>query len=281
MTDKPIIEVQEVSFNYPGGENVLQNVNLSILEGEYVAIVGQNGSGKTTLAKHFNGLLKPVKGEVYTDGMSTNNVTIAELSRLVGYVFQNPDDMLFSSSVEEEIGYGPRILELDDDEIDNRVQNILQMLGLEALRDQHPFSLSLGDRQRLAVACALSLEPDVFLFDEPTTGQDFVGAKQIMDIIDTLHSSGKTIIIITHDMRIVAEYTQRVVVMNEGRISLDAPPEKAFTESKTLKKLSLLPPQVTQLAEEMSWKSPAILSVDNFCDRFELIKKIETEHKLQ
>lgn len=280
MTNKPIIDVQELSFHYPGGEEILHNVNLSIQPGEFVAIVGQNGSGKTTLAKHFNGLLKPIKGEVLTGGMNTKDVKISQLSRLIGYVFQNPDDMLFSSSVEEEIGYGPKILELSDEEIDSRVENIMNILALEPLRDQHPFALSLGDRQRLAVACALSLEPEGFLFDEPTTGQDFKGSNQIMEIIDKLHIAGNTIVIITHDMRIVAEYAQRVIVMNQGKVALDAPPEEAFSESQTLKELSLYPPQVTQLAEELSWKSPAVLSVEDFCDRFESNHKLQTAQKL-
>lgn len=280
MTNKPIIDVQELSFHYPGGEEILHNVNLSIQPGEFVAIVGQNGSGKTTLAKHFNGLLKPIKGEVLTGGMNTKDVKISQLSRLIGYVFQNPDDMLFSSSVEEEIGYGPKILELSDEEIDSRVENIMNILALEPLRDQHPFALSLGDRQRLAVACALSLEPEGFLFDEPTTGQDFEGSNQIMEIIDKLHIAGNTIVIITHDMRIVAEYAQRVIVMNQGKVALDAPPEEAFSESQTLKELSLYPPQVTQLAEELSWKSPAVLSVEDFCDRFESNHKLQTAQKL-
>lgn len=280
MTNKPIIDVQELSFHYPGGEEILHNVNLSIQPGEFVAIVGQNGSGKTTLAKHFNGLLKPIKGEVLTGGMNTKDVKISQLSRLIGYVFQNPDDMLFSSSVEEEIGYGPKILELSDEEIDSRVENIMNILALEPLRDQHPFALSLGDRQRLAVACALSLEPEGFLFDEPTTGQDFEGSNQIMEIIDKLHIAGNTIVIITHDMRIVAEYAQRVIVMSQGKVALDAPPEEAFSESQTLKELSLYPPQVTQLAEELSWKSPAVLSVEDFCDRFESNHKLQTAQKL-
>lgn len=280
MTNKPIIDVQELSFHYPGGEEILHNVNLSIQPGEFVAIVGQNGSGKTTLAKHFNGLLKPIKGDVLTGGMNTKDVKISQLSRLIGYVFQNPDDMLFSSSVEEEIGYGPKILELSDEEIDSRVENIMNILALEPLRDQHPFALSLGDRQRLAVACALSLEPEGFLFDEPTTGQDFEGSNQIMEIIDKLHTAGNTIVIITHDMRIVAEYAQRVIVMSQGKVALDAPPEEAFSESQTLKELSLYPPQVTQLAEELSWKSPAVLSVEDFCDRFESNHKLQTAQKL-
>lgn len=280
MSNKSIIDVQNLSFHYPGGEEILHNVNLSIQPGEFVAIVGQNGSGKTTLAKHFNGLLKPIKGDVFTGGMNTKDVKISQLSRMIGYVFQNPDDMLFTSSVEEEIGYGPKILKLSEDEIASRVENILEILALEPLRDHHPFSLSLGDRQRLAVACALSLKPEGFLFDEPTTGQDFVGSNQIMEIINKLHAAGNTIVIITHDMRIVAEYAQRIIIMNQGEVALDAPPDEAFSESKALKELSLFPPQVTQLAEELSWKSPAVLTVEDFCDRFESNHKLQAARKL-
>jgi energy-coupling factor transport system ATP-binding protein len=243
----------------------LRGINLSIAPGEYLALVGQNGSGKTTLAKHLNGLLKPTSGRVTVKNQDICNTKVSQLSRQVGYVFQNPDDMLFCSSVEEEVAFGPRMIGCTAQEIRQRVEQTIELLGLAPLRDQHPFALSLGDRQRVAVACALSMDPEVFVFDEPTTGQDYFGGKSIMAIIDRLHQAGRTVIIITHDMQMVAEHARRVVVLSGGQIALDATPEQAFTCLDVLEKLCLRPPQVTLFACQLGMQGKAILSVDQMC----------------
>lgn len=266
MDREPIITVENLTHVYPNGVEALCGVSIEICKGEYLAIVGQNGSGKTTLAKHLNGLLKPTQGTIKVGDKDASKARVSELSRIIGYVFQNPDDMLFCNSVEEEIGFGPRMIGCSKDEIQRRVTETIQVLGLESLRDQHPFALSLGDRQRLAVACALSMEPEVFVFDEPTTGQDYFGGQRIMAIIDRLHASGKTIIIITHDMQMVAEHARRVVVVSAGQIALDAPPDKAFAQIELLEKLSLRPPQITRFAFRMGWTDRAILNVCEMCD---------------
>jgi energy-coupling factor transport system ATP-binding protein len=267
MPAETVLAVEGLEHVYPNGVAALREVSLAICAGEYVAIVGQNGSGKTTLAKHFNGLLAPTRGRVLVNGQDIAGRRVSELSRAVGYVFQNPDDMLFCASVEEEIAFGPRVQGGQPEEIQARVEQILVALGLDGLRDQHPFSLSLGDRQRLAVACALSLDPQVFVFDEPTTGQDYFGGQSIMKLIDALHAGGKTIVIITHDMQMVAEHAQRVVVMNQGRVALDATPSEAFRQLDLLEKLSLRPPQVTQLAHRLGYDREAVLTVAQMCAR--------------
>jgi energy-coupling factor transport system ATP-binding protein len=264
--NEEIIRVENLRHSYPNGVEALCSINLTITRGEYVALVGQNGSGKTTLAKHFNGLLKPTSGEVWVKRENVREKKVSQLSRYVGYVFQNPDDMLFCSSVEEEIGFGPRMLGCSEAEIQQRVERTVETLGLTPLRKQHPFALSLGDRQRLAVACALSMDPEVFVFDEPTTGQDFFGSESIMAIIDQLHGLGRTILIITHDMRMVAEYASRVVVLSKGQVALDAVPNQAFTQFDLLEKLSLRPPQVTQLAHRLGIAGEAILEVNELCE---------------
>ena len=261
MAEENVLLCEQLSHTYANGVQALANINLSISQGEYVAFVGQNGSGKTTLVKHFNGLLKPTQGKVLVFGESTQDKKVSYLSRRVGYVFQNPDDMLFCSSVGEEIAYGPRMLGFDQGEIDTRVQKILTELDLESQREIHPFALSLGDRQRLAVACALSLDPQVFVFDEPTTGQDYFGGKSIMMLIDQLHAKGKTIIIISHDMPLVAEHAKRVVVLNKGQIALDGTPETVFSYTEKLRQLSLRSPQVTLLAQELGLRDRTLLRV--------------------
>lgn len=261
MVEKIILQCEQLQHVYPNGVRALENINLSISKGEYVAFVGQNGSGKTTLVKHFNGLLKPTQGKVKVFGEDTQDKKVSYLSRKVGYVFQNPDDMLFCSSVAEEIAYGPRMLGFEQGEIDRKVKKILKELDLESQREIHPFALSLGDRQRVAVACALSLDPEVFIFDEPTTGQDYFGGKSIMMLIDQLHAKGKTVIIISHDMTLVAEHARRVVVVNQGQIALDGTPEKVFSHTDRLRDLSLRSPQVTLLAQELGLRDRTLLRV--------------------
>jgi energy-coupling factor transporter ATP-binding protein EcfA2 len=261
MAEDPILLCENLNHTYPNGVHALVDIDLSISQGEYVAFVGQNGSGKTTLVKHFNGLLKPTQGKVSVFAEDTQDKKVSYLSRKVGYVFQNPDDMLFCNSVEEEIAYGPRMLGFDQGEIDSKVKRILKELGLEDQREIHPFALSLGDRQRLAVACALSLDPQVFVFDEPTTGQDYFGGKSIMTLIDQLHATGKTVIIISHDMPLVAEFARRVVVLNQGRIALDGTAEQVFSRTDQLRQLSLRSPQVTLLAQELGLRDRTLLRV--------------------
>jgi energy-coupling factor transport system ATP-binding protein len=266
MENNVAIQCDNICFSYPNGVQAIQNVSLTISQGGYIAFVGQNGSGKTTLVKHFNGLLKPTKGKVLVFGEETANKKVSYLSRKVGYVFQNPDDMLFCTSVTEEIAYGPRMLGMDPEEVKKKVENIIVELGLDEYRETHPFALSLGDRQRLAVACALSLDPQVFVFDEPTTGQDYFGSKSIMSLIDQLHQKGKTIVIITHDMPIVAEHAKRVIVMNKGQVALEGTPEEVFTQIDKLQSLSLKAPQVTMLAHELGPQENTILHIPEMVD---------------
>lgn len=251
----------QLSHTYPNGVQALRDVSLSIRNGEYVAFVGQNGSGKTTLVKHFNGLLKPTAGTVTVCGVGTANMKVSALSCRVGYVFQNPDDMLFCPSVAEEVAYGPRMLGFEPGKIQATVDQVLKALGLGAMSEMHPFALSLGDRQRVAVACALSLNPEVFVFDEPTTGQDYFGGESIMRLIDSLHAQGKTVIIITHDMPLVAEHAQRVVVLNQGQIAMDGTPAEVFRKIDELRALSLRSPQVTRLAQKLGIADRTILNV--------------------
>lgn len=261
MADEAIITCQDLGHTYPNGVEALRNINLSIQRGEYVAFVGQNGSGKTTLVKQFNGLLKPTQGMVKVFGEETTHQKVSVLSCKVGYVFQNPDDMLFCSSVAEEVAYGPRMLGFKPDETSAMVERVLKALGLEKMCEMHPFALSLGDRQRVAVACALSLDPQAFVFDEPTTGQDYFGGESIMLLIDSLHAEGKTVVIITHDMPLVAEHARWVVVMNRGQIALDGTPQDVFRRTDELRSLSLLSPQVTVLAQELGLQDKTILNV--------------------
>ena len=272
MSENEVIRCQDLSFSYPNGLEALKNINLTISRGEYVAFVGQNGSGKTTLVKHFNGLLKPTRGSVQVFGEETRDKKVSTLARKVGYVFQNPDDMLFCSSVMEEVAYGPTMLGSKEAEVKEKVESIIHELGLDSQKETHPFALSLGDRQRLAVACVLSLDPEVFAFDEPTTGQDYFGGESIMELIDQLHAKGKTILIITHDMPLVAEHAQRVVVINQGQIALEGTPKQVFSQTESLHRLSLRSPQVTLLAQNLGLKNRTVLNIK------EMVEWLEKEY---
>jgi energy-coupling factor transport system ATP-binding protein len=247
----PVIEVKGLTHTYQGGIQALSGINLTIRQGEFVAAVGQNGAGKTTLVKHFNGLLKPTSGTVLVQGLDTKDHEVRELARHVGYVFQNPDHQIFCSTVAEEIGYGLRNLGMSEDEREQRISDALGVVGLESKRDQHPFNLGKGERQKVAVASILAISPPIIVIDEPTTGLDWAGIAAMMNLIQDLHRQGHTIIMVTHNMQIVAEYAQRVIVMSSGKVSMDGPPDKVFTDISALHQASLEPTPMNVLARRL------------------------------
>ncbi|AFM41380.1 ATPase component of various ABC-type transport systems with duplicated ATPase domain [Desulfosporosinus acidiphilus SJ4] len=242
------IEIKGLFYQYKSGRNALQGINLTIDIGDFVALIGQNGAGKTTLAKHLNGLLKPSNGEVFVHGMSTKDNDISHLGKIVGYVFQNPDHQIFSTTVEKEIEYGLRNSGLTTSEIKERIQQVLQETGLEGFRHLHPFTLGKGERQMIAVASILVLNPRILIIDEPTTGTDWSGVQAMMELINRLHQAGTTIVMVSHDMDLVAQYAQRVIVLNEGRILLDGHPREVFAQEKVLADASIIPPQLCRLS---------------------------------
>jgi len=229
----------------------LNNVTFNIKEGEFVAIIGQNGSGKTTLAKHFNGLLKPTSGQVFVKGKNTREMSVAEMAKTVGYVFQNPDQQIFAETVKQEVEFGPRNLGFMEEEISERVLEALKLVELDEYIDQSPFSLSKGEKQGLAVASIIAMGTEILVMDEPTTGRDYLQSKQIMDLLKQLNSSGVTIVFITHNMQLVAEYAKRVIVLKKGEVILDGSPERVFREIDILQSTYLKPPQITILSHEL------------------------------
>lgn len=254
MTNKsPFLQVNQVDFTYPDGTKALGNINMSVQVGEFIALIGQNGSGKTTLSKCLNGLYKPTYGQVIVDGLNSKNTPIVQMVRRVGYVFQNPDHQLFNNNCWDEIAYGPRNIQLSEDEVRIRVEEAAHVVGLpEAFYQEHPFFLSKGLRQRVAIASILALRPQVIIVDEPTTGQDARQSIEIMEFLKDLNEQhGHTIIIITHDMYIVAQYAQRVILMSEGKILADGSTSDVFSQPDVLQKAFLEPPQITQLAQSV------------------------------
>ncbi len=222
-TCRPILEVERLSCAYGGGPAVLEDVSLTLGAGELVALVGQNGSGKTTLAKHLNGLLRAEQGSVRLDGVDLRSLPLERVAAQVGYVFQNPDHQLFASTVGEEVAFGPRNFGLAGDALAARVDQALMAVDLLARRDDDPFLLSKGERQRLAVATVLAMAPRVLILDEPTTGLDYPQQRRMLDLLARLRSAGTTIVVITHSPWVVVEYAERALLMRAGRLLFDGP----------------------------------------------------------
>ncbi len=242
-----MIEVKDVYFTYPNGVEALRGVSLTIHDGQFVAIMGQNGAGKTTLVKHFNGLLKPARGEVVVDGVSTREVSIAQLARKVGFVFQNPDHQLFCETVEDEVAFALRNFGFEEDAIKRRVTWALNLLDVAQYRQASPFMLSGGERKRVALASVLAWDPKVVILDEPTIGQDHKQKEKLRHFIVQLNAQKKTVIVVTHDVEFVAECNPRVVLMSDGKIVADGGAEEILTNPKLVAQASIVPPQITQI----------------------------------
>ncbi len=269
----PFIQVIDLVYRYPDGTQALNGINLNIGEGEFIALIGQNGSGKTTLSKCLNGLFKPSSGDVIVEGLNTKTSAIVQMVRRVGYVFQNPDHQLFNNNCWDEIAYGPRNIQLPEAEVKARVEEAARVVGLpEGYYDEHPFFLAKGQRQRVAIASILALRPRVIIVDEPTTGQDARQSLEIMDfLVDLNQKLGHTIIIITHDMPIVAQYARRTVAMGLGQVLADGPTAEVFSQADVLAQTFIEPPQITQLAQRALALgfSPGTLTVDEMLAQFE------------
>jgi energy-coupling factor transport system ATP-binding protein len=254
-----VLEAQGLGYLYPTHHvEALQNVDLSIREGEFVALLGQNGSGKTTLAKHFNGLLKPTRGRLLLKGKPTEQYSHLDIARLVGYVFQNPDHQIFSKTVYDEVGFGLRMLGESHKTIQKRVSEVLEVVGLQGYEHKIPFALTKGERQRLAVASVLAVRPQVLVLDEPTTGLDVRQQRDLMEMLKSLNRKGHTIIIITHSMDVAAEYANRVVVLKEGVILRDGPTRDVFFQEDLLAKASLRPPPLVQLSNWLGTRAVTV-----------------------
>lgn len=253
-----VIEIDNVEHTYGGTTKALAGVSLTIRRGEFVAIIGKNGSGKTTLAKHFNGLLKPTnpRGAVRLQTkdrrtIDTRNSRLHELASTVGYVFQNPDRQIFHDTCREELEYGPRNLGADEAALASKVSETLELVGLAGREEANPVHLSRGERQRLAIASTLVMGCDVAVIDEPTTGQDRAESRKILDSLAHHHARGQTIVIISHDMALVAEYATRVIAMRKGHVLTDGPPAEVFSQREVLQETNIRPPQAAVLGAEL------------------------------
>lgn len=261
-----MIKFSNVCFAYEK-KNILENVNFSIEKGEFVAIVGRNGAGKTTLMKLFNGLLRPTSGNVAIDGLDTKVSKTSELAKHVGFLFQNPDRQICQNTVKSEIAFGLKCVFTDKIEIEKRCTDIMASFGLIGGKD--PFSLSRGERQKVALASIIAISPKILVLDEPTTGLDYKECMQIMEIINELNKSGTTVIMVCHDMELVADFAQRVIVLGEGNLLLDDSCRKVMVDAKVLESASLAPPQIAELAIRLGDDFKGILTLEEMTDKIE------------
>ena len=253
-----MILLEDVHFAYEGIYTALKGVSLQIDDGERVAIVGANGAGKTTLIKHFNGLLRPQSGRVVLDGHDTKKKSVAELSKTVGLVWQNPDHQLFLNTCEEEVVFGLRNLGYHKEEAIERCRRTMSRLDLHGFADRSPFTLSGGERKRLALATVLATEPLVLALDEPTTGQDAGQKEKLAELLLELSDKSRTVIVVTHDIEFVIEHFPRTIAMANGKIVADGTTNSVLSNDSIIKTCSLAPPQTTIAARALSAIFPDI-----------------------
>jgi len=245
------IILKDVTFAYPNGYEAITNVSFEIKGGENVAIVGQNGAGKTTTVKLMNRLEKPTKGDVLVGDKNTKDYTTAQISRIVGYVFQNPDDQIFHATVEEEVRYGPKSMKLSLEEENSVVDYALKITGMDVFRNTNPLDLPLSTRKFVTIAAVIAMNTDVLIFDEPTAGQDKIGNQRLSEILKELHKKGKTVITISHDMEFVAENFDRVIVMANKHVVKEGTPRDIFWDFDCLKEAKLKQPYVSRVCKDL------------------------------
>ena len=272
---KPVVHVENVSYAYNGGSQeqveALLDVSLEIWPGEFVAVIGHNGSGKSTLAKHMNALLVPSRGNVYVLGMnSQDESSLWEIRQAVGMVFQNPDNQIVATTVEEDVAFGPENLGVERGEIRRRVDEALALVDMTGYEKSAPHMLSGGQKQRVAIAGVIAMRPRCIVLDAPTAMLDPVGRTEVLRTVRRLASDeGISIVHITHFMN-EAVYADRVIVMEEGRIALSGTPREVFSQPATLRRLDLDVPQVTELAGELQAAGVALsrcpLTVEEMAD---------------
>ncbi|NPA89885.1 MAG: ABC transporter ATP-binding protein [Chloroflexi bacterium] len=241
----PLVVMENVSFGYVPEREVLHHINLTIQPGDVIAILGPNGAGKTTLVRHLIGLEKPTRGHVWIEGKDTRELSVAQIAHTVGFVFQNPSHMLFAPTVREELAFGPRNLGFDEERIERNVERSLQIMDLTEYADSSPLALSYGQQRRVGIGAILAMESKILIMDEPTAGQDYRHYTQFMDAIVQLPF--QAILFITHDLDLAVRYANRVILLSEGRIVADGPPEEVLADEERLRACRLRPTSLLRM----------------------------------
>lgn len=267
---EPIIRVENLTFEYrkvsPEGTatsfRAVDGVNFEVQPGEFAAVLGMNGSGKSTLAKHLNGLLLPTEGEVWIEGMNTReDEHIWDIRSTVGMVFQNPDNQIVSSVVEDDVAFGPKQVGITGEELERVVADSIRLTGLdyEEVKERSPFELSGGQKRRVAIAGVLAMKPEILILDEPTAGLDPSAHRDVLDLIRRIHrQEDMTILLVSHNMGDIAELADRVLVMNRGRLVMNGTPAEVFARGKQLREMGLGQPPATEFMERLKERLPGI-----------------------
>ena len=248
------IEIKELHHTYPAGVKALNGISLTIETAEQVAIVGQNGAGKTTLVKHLNGLLQPTSGSVSIGDWDTSEHQVAKLASRVGYVFQNPDEQLFTKNVHQEVSFGPKNLGYEVEKVEALVEDALKLTELADQKETNPYDLSPTWRKMVALASIIAMDTPIIIFDEPTTGQDAANIARMAEAIAALRERGKTVITITHDIDFCAENFERVIALSKGEILLDGSANEVLGQEEILAQTYVDPPQLTRLGLRLGLK---------------------------
>lgn len=257
--------VKRCFFQYPSGTVANKGLNLVINDGERVAIIGQNGAGKTTAVKLMNRLHTPTKGDVFVNGINTKDKTTAQISRYVGYVFQNPDDQIFKNTVRDEIEFWARYNELDEDEITARANEAAKLCNIFQFMDVNPYEIPYSTKKFVSIAAVLTAKTPYLILDEPTAGQDLIGVECLSNLLGYLSREGRSAITITHDMEFVANNFERVIVMAHGNILADGTPEDIFAREDVLKEAKIMKPQICELSYRLGLGS--IMGIDELVEK--------------
>lgn len=256
-----IIEIENLNHIYSVGtpyeKKALSNINLSINSGDFVGLIGHTGSGKSTLVQHLNGLLKPTSGKIIVDGekLFAEKTNMIKIREKVGLVFQYPEYQLFEETIYKDIAFGPKNLGLSSEEIDERVMYAVKCVGLEErMLKKSPFEISGGQKRRVAIAGVLAMKPKVLVLDEPTAGLDPYGRDEILSEINELHKEGITIVLVSHSMEDISKFSNRVLVMNHGKLTFDDETLKIFEKAEDLQKIGLRIPMVLEIIKELEKK---------------------------
>lgn len=260
------VELKNVSFSYPNGFKAVDNVSMKINKGDKIAIVGQNGAGKTTTVKMMNGLLRPSEGEVFVNGKNTEDLTTAQISRKVGYVFQNSKDQIFNATVYEEIAYALRAFNLDEEEVDRRVRDAAKLCYVEEYLEDNPYDLPTSFMKFVTIAIVIANDCETIILDEPTAGLDLFEKSWLENIMEEVLSRGKTLIIITHDMDFVVKNFKDVLVMANKELIKEGTPNQVFGNEEVLERAYLKKPTIAQLATNLGL-GDNIISIDEFIER--------------
>lgn len=264
-----MLEFKDVSFSYDTTANV-QNLNVKVEKGDFIAIIGSNGAGKSTFSKLCNGLLTPTTGDVFVLNKNTRHEKVSSLAKHIGFLFQNPDRQICCNTVKEEIAFSLRNNGIPEDEIKRRVKATLEEFGFDGKTE--PFNLSRGQRQRLCLACLIALNPEILILDEPTTGLDYKECMMMMNRIKQLNENGTTVIMVCHDMEVVLDFAKTVVVMNRGQILEQGETRKILADTELLGKARLLQPQIAQVSTMLGNDFTGIFTIDEMISKLKSLK---------